>query len=101
MVVMAVPSFALREISRGVAPYLEEKTVMVSVTKGLEQDTLLPMSQIVAQETGHCTVALTGPSHAEEVAILPFVTAAEYIPFALTSCAWLYFGSAVALSLHR
>lgn len=68
MTVMAVPSFALREISRGVSPYLDEKTVMVSVTKGLEQDTLLRMSQIIEQETGHCTVALTGPSHAEEVA---------------------------------
>lgn len=69
MVVMASPSFALREVSRAVAPYLDEKTVIVSVTKGIEQESLLRMSQVVEQETGHSVVALTGPSHAEEVAL--------------------------------
>lgn len=68
LVVMASPSFALREVSRQIAPYLSENTVMVSVTKGIEQGTLLRMSQIVEQETAHPVVALTGPSHAEEVA---------------------------------
>ena len=52
LVVMATPSFPL-----------------VSVTKGLEQGTHLRMSQVVAQETGKNVVALTGPSHAEEVCI--------------------------------
>ena len=42
---------------------------MVSVTKGIEQGTQLRKSQIVAQETGQEVVVLTGPSHAEEVAI--------------------------------
>ena len=41
---------------------------MVSVTKGIEPDTFLRMSQIVTEETQRQTVALTGPSHAEEVA---------------------------------
>lgn len=68
LVVMASPSFALREVSRKIAPYLREDTVMVSVTKGIEQGSLLRMSQIVEQETAHPVVALTGPSHAEEVA---------------------------------
>lgn len=68
LVVMASPSFALREVSRQVAPFLTGETVMVSVTKGIEQGTLLRMSQIVEQETAHPVVALTGPSHAEEVA---------------------------------
>lgn len=68
LVVMASPSFALREMSRQVAPYLDEKAVVVSVTKGIEQETLLRMSQVVEQETGRPVVALTGPSHAEEVA---------------------------------
>lgn len=68
LVVMASPSFALREVSRKIAPYLSEDTVMVSVTKGIEQGTLLRMSQIVEQETARPVVALTGPSHAEEVA---------------------------------
>lgn len=42
---------------------------MVSVTKGIEQDTFLRMSQIVEEETHRPVVALTGPSHAEEVAL--------------------------------
>lgn len=44
--------------------------MVVSVTKGIEEGTLLRMSQVVSQETGHETVvALSGPCHAEEVAI--------------------------------
>ena len=69
LVVMATPSFPLRAVSRGVAPYIDEDAVVVSVTKGLEQGTHLRMSQVVAQETGKNVVALTGPSHAEEVCI--------------------------------
>ena len=69
MVVIASPSAPMRSVCRGVAPYLDEDAVLVSVTKGLEQGTQLRMSEIVAQETGKQVVALTGPSHAEEVAI--------------------------------
>ena len=68
LVVMAAPSFPLRQIARQVAPYLEPDAALVSVTKGIEQGTLLRMSQIVAQETGHSVAALSGPCHAEEVA---------------------------------
>lgn len=69
LVVMASPSFALRQVSRQVAPHLDENTLLVSVTKGIEENTLLRMSQVVEQETGRPVVALTGPSHAEEVAL--------------------------------
>ena len=69
LVVMASPSFPIRSVCRGVAPYLDEDAVMVSVTKGIEQGSLLRMSQVVEQETGRPTVVLTGPSHAEEVAL--------------------------------
>ena len=68
LVVMATPSFPIRDVCRQIAPYLDEKTVMVSVTKGIEQGTLMRMSEVVAQETNHPVVVLTGPSHAEEVA---------------------------------
>ena len=68
LVVMASPSHALRPMCRQVAAYLEEKTVMVSVTKGIEESTLLRMSQVVQEETNRPVVALTGPSHAEELA---------------------------------
>lgn len=69
LVVMASPSFPLRSVCRGAAPYIGRDAVVVSVTKGLEQGTHLRMSQVVAQETGKDVVVLTGPSHAEEVAI--------------------------------
>ena len=69
MVVIASPSFPLRSVCRGVAPYVDEDAVLVSVTKGLEAGTHLRMSQVVAQETGREVVALSGPSHAEEVAV--------------------------------
>lgn len=70
MVVIACPSFPIRTVCRAVAPYIPRDAVVVSVTKGIEEGTLLRMSQVVSQETGHETVvALSGPCHAEEVAI--------------------------------
>ena len=70
MVVIACPSFPIRTVCRAVAPFIPKDAVVVSVTKGIEEGTLLRMSQVVSQETGHETVvALSGPCHAEEVAI--------------------------------
>ncbi len=69
IVVIATPSFPIRSVCRGIAPYLDEDALMVSVTKGLEDGTNLRMSEVVAQETGREVVALIGPSHAEEVAL--------------------------------
>lgn len=69
LVVMATPSVPLRSVSRTIAPYIDKDAVVVSVTKGLEQGSHLRMSQVVSQETGKDVVVLTGPSHAEEVAV--------------------------------
>lgn len=69
LVVIAAPSFPIRSVCRTVAPYLEDGAVLVSVTKGIEQGSLLRMSQVVAQECGRPVVALSGPCHAEEVAV--------------------------------
>ena len=71
LVVCAAPSFAVRETGRKIAPYLTEKTVLVSVSKGIERDTNLRMSQILQEETKNIckVVALSGPSHAEEVGV--------------------------------
>ena len=67
IVVVACPSFPIRSVCRGIAPYLDDDAVLVSVAKGIEEDSLLRMSQVVQQETGKPVVVLTGPSHAEEV----------------------------------
>ena len=69
LVVIAAPSFPIRSVCRVVAPYLEKDAILVSVTKGIEQGSLLRMSQVVAQECGRPVVALSGPCHAEEVAV--------------------------------
>ncbi len=68
MIVIASPSFAIRSVCKTIAPHLSDNTTVVCVTKGIENGTLLRMSQIVEEITGHRVVSLTGPSHAEEVA---------------------------------
>ena len=69
LVVMASPSFPARTVAKSAAPYIDADAVVVSITKGLEDKTFKRMSQVVAEETGHEVVVLTGPSHAEEVAL--------------------------------
>ena len=70
VVVSAVPSHGLRTVIRAAAPSLHEAAVIVSATKGLEPDTMLRMSDVIAQELtgGQRVVVLSGPSFAAEVA---------------------------------
>nr|WP_326125482.1 NAD(P)H-dependent glycerol-3-phosphate dehydrogenase [uncultured Oscillibacter sp.] len=69
MVVSAAPSFAVRATGEKARPYLRPDSVLVSVSKGIERETGLRMSQILQEATGNIckVVALSGPSHAEEV----------------------------------
>ena len=69
-VVFATPSFAVRTTAEAVKPWLDDRMVLISVSKGIEKGTSLRMTQIIRQVTGDlCPVAaLSGPSHAEEVA---------------------------------
>ena len=69
LVVMASPSFPARIVAKSAAPYIDDDAVVVSVTKGLEDKTHKRMSEVVAEATGKDVVVLTGPSHAEEVAL--------------------------------
>jgi glycerol-3-phosphate dehydrogenase (NAD(P)+) len=70
MVVIAVPSHGLRATLRTAVPYLAPAVPIVSTVKGLEQETLLRMSEVIAEEVGpdRPTVALSGPSFAVEFA---------------------------------
>ena len=70
LVVVAVPSHGCRAVMRTAAPLLRRGVVIVSATKGLEADTLLRMSEVIAEEppAGHPVVVLSGPSFAVEVA---------------------------------
>jgi len=69
IVVMATPSFAVRATARKVAPLLQKETIVVSVSKGIEKDTNMTLTAIIEEEIGRkcAVVALSGPSHAEEV----------------------------------
>ncbi|MCG0278020.1 MAG: NAD(P)H-dependent glycerol-3-phosphate dehydrogenase [Thermanaeromonas sp.] len=67
LVVLSVPSHAVRQTARLLKPLLKEETPLVNTAKGLELDSGLRLSQVLEQE-GISTVAiLSGPSHAEEV----------------------------------
>lgn len=70
VIVSAIPSHGCRAVIRAAVPHLAPRTVIVSATKGLEADTLLRMSEVIAQEAGpsHAVVVLSGPSFALEVA---------------------------------
>ena len=69
MVVFAVPSFAIRSTAKNAAKLINSEQILVTVTKGLEDKTFLRMSQIldevIPEKKG--VVALSGPTHAEEV----------------------------------
>ena len=68
LVVIAVPSVYVRSTARQMKPYAADGQILVDVAKGIEEDTLKFMTQIVEEEIpqARCAV-LSGPSHAEEV----------------------------------
>ncbi|MTI95676.1 MAG: NAD(P)H-dependent glycerol-3-phosphate dehydrogenase [Firmicutes bacterium] len=70
LVAIATPSKAVRETAKAVARYLKTETILVSLSKGLEKETFLPSSQVLAEVTGRpeLVAVLSGPNHAEEVA---------------------------------
>ena len=66
--VLAVPSMYTRQTAHSMAPYVSDRQLIISVAKGIEEDTLLRLSQIIEQEIPQSVAAvLCGPSHAEEV----------------------------------
>ncbi|MEZ3435029.1 MAG: NAD(P)H-dependent glycerol-3-phosphate dehydrogenase [Lachnospiraceae bacterium] len=67
-IVLAVPSPFTRSTARKMNPYVEEGQIIVDVAKGIEETTLMTLSQQIAEEIPQADVAvLSGPSHAEEV----------------------------------
>jgi len=68
-VVVATPSFAVRSTAAKLKELADEGTIIISVSKGIEKDSSLRLSQVIEEEVaGKCpVVVLSGPSHAEEV----------------------------------
>ena len=68
LILMAVPSAFVRSTARAVAPFVAGQ-IIVDVAKGIEPDSMLTMSSVISSEIpGVPVVALSGPTHAEEVA---------------------------------
>lgn len=66
--VMAVPSAFTRETAKKMISYVEKDQIIVDVAKGIEEETLMTLSQQIHEEIPQADVAvLSGPSHAEEV----------------------------------
>ena len=95
ILLFAVPSVFVRSTAAKARPYVAEGQIIVDVAKGIEPDTLYTMTEVLADELGReggpkkvHLVALSGPTHAEEVAIdlpttivsaSPDVAAAQFV----------------------
>ncbi|WP_027966275.1 NAD(P)H-dependent glycerol-3-phosphate dehydrogenase [Halomonas halocynthiae] len=69
LVLVSIPSKAFRQVVRQARAYLDSEQILVSTTKGIEQDGFRLMSQVLEEETGSVRVGvLSGPNLASEVA---------------------------------
>ncbi|MCI8736824.1 MAG: NAD(P)H-dependent glycerol-3-phosphate dehydrogenase [Lachnospiraceae bacterium] len=68
MCILAVPSPFTRSTAAMMKSFVKEGQIIVNVAKGVEEKTLMTLSEIIGQEVPQADVAvLSGPSHAEEV----------------------------------
>lgn len=68
LIVLAVPSPYTRSTAHLLSDIVNEDQVIVNVAKGIEETSLMTLSQIIEEEVPKAKVAvLSGPSHAEEV----------------------------------
>lgn len=68
LLVMAVPSLFVRKTAKDMSSFYKEEQIIVNVAKGIEESTLMTLSEVIEDEIKNATVAvLSGPSHAEEV----------------------------------
>lgn len=70
ILILAVPSKAIRSVSKSLKDIIKEKQIIVNVAKGLEEGTLKTMTDIIEEELkdkNPQVAVLSGPSHAEEV----------------------------------
>lgn len=77
-VLFVVPTKAIRSVAQEVAQHLKTKPIIIHASKGLEQGTHKRISEVIAEEIPaekrQGIVVLSGPSHAEEVAVHDITT---------------------------
>nr|WP_300005747.1 NAD(P)H-dependent glycerol-3-phosphate dehydrogenase [Tissierella sp.] len=70
IIVLAVPTHGVRDVLNKIKNYIKEDQIIVNVAKGIENESLLRISEIVKEILPENKfVCLSGPSHAEEVAL--------------------------------
>lgn len=70
IVLFSAPAQHFRSALDGALPFLKPEMVLVNVAKGIEQKTLMRLSEIAMEKLPHVKyVVLSGPSHAEEVGL--------------------------------
>ncbi|MDH5202961.1 MAG: NAD(P)-dependent glycerol-3-phosphate dehydrogenase [Nitrospirota bacterium] len=62
-----VPAQFTRSVFKEALPYLSDEAIIVSASKGIERGTLLTISRVLKELTGHEIAVLSGPSFAKEV----------------------------------
>ena len=68
ILVLAVPSPFVRKTAKSMAVLVKENQIIVNVAKGIEEESLMTMSEVISDEIPSANVVvLSGPSHAEEV----------------------------------
>lgn len=68
-IILAVPSYAIRDICKLISNNVHEHQIVVSIAKGIEEQTKMRLSKVIKEELPlNPVVILSGPSHAEEVA---------------------------------
>ena len=68
ILVLATASPSIRSMAKKMAPYVAAGQLIVDVSKGIEESTLMILTDVIEQEIPQCRAAvLSGPSHAEEV----------------------------------
>lgn len=70
VLVLAVPSVFTRSTAKSMAPFVKDNQIIICVAKGIEEETLMTISDVVEDEIKNADVAIMcGPSHAEEVGV--------------------------------
>jgi glycerol-3-phosphate dehydrogenase (NAD(P)+) len=104
LIVFAVPSHGMRHVIQQAAPHIDASSLVISATKGLEEHTLLRMSQVMSSELPHVAerAVLSGPSFAAEfarglptavVVASPTATAVDRVQAEFRSSALRLYGS--------
>lgn len=68
VIVIATPSHTIRSVANEFSHLVKEKQIIVSISKGFDEEKHNRLTEVIKEEIPHATVlAMSGPSHAEEV----------------------------------